>query len=487
MEDLPYTDDELKKVLKTLMAVRKQDIEEMSSGKTSQKKFLSKLMGLKPSSDSDSEEAQKLKGQLERVRPAFKKLTDDLKQAHEEIERLKQTASAPSVIEQKLEELLEKEENEKITLQERLKETLEMVALLQHEKQSFEHQAQDILHLKEQHTESVERFRQEKTMVENALRDKELELEKRSGLDEQVVRRFEEERLQLVEKLAESLGQLQKQTETIQDLQEEVKGVRREAEEQGERRQNAEEQLGAVHRQKEELLLRVQWAQEELNHERQTVAASQKRLEKNEWVIDQEELEERLKQQEADLAHSHEELVSRYYGKMRDLSARHANLLEEKLRIEKLLEETLQKMGKAQAESAILKGATHLLKKQCRERDAEIRKAQQHLAKKIKECTLLQDLLERQKIQAGELQKAIGQRQSTIEHLQAQLHLQKAQEENYLMIQQEYHVLKVEHAELQKIQQEHEKLSSQMVSLKHFFSKMSGMVDENPPEGFFDT
>lgn len=91
--------------------------------------------------------------------------------------------------------------------------------------------------------------------------------------------------------------------------------------------------------------------------------------------------------------------------------------LQEKFQVklvEKLQKEILslkQNITSLEEELETVRHQMHNGELQLEERDAEIRKAQQHLAKKMKESTILHDLVERQKVEIAELHKKLEQLQ----------------------------------------------------------------------------
>ena len=144
------------------------------------------------------------------------------------------------------------------------------------------------------------------------------------------------------------------------------------------------------------------------------------------------------------------------------------------------------------------------LKAQYENRNAEIRKAQQHLAKKVKETTIMRDLIERQKVEVIELQNSLTNYKSEIEKMQHNLELQQVHEEKlqlmakertqaaenlskewqekYFALHQNWQEIKAERAELQKMKKKYEQISSSYSSVKNFLSKTFEIPNPPPAE-----
>ena len=98
-----------------------------------------------------------------------------------------------------------------------------------------------------------------------------------------------------------------------------------------------------------------------------------------------------------------EELLEKMYREMRGISRKNATLLEETSALEHKVEELMQ----------------------------EVRRARSHLARKVKEATILRDVVERQKLQIEESYERERKQQIEIEKLVQSLHAQKVHEEKW--------------------------------------------------------
>lgn len=129
----------------------------------------------------------------------------------------------------------------------------------------------------------------------------------------------------------------------------------------------------------------------------------------------QEKIEQILKQKEP--SDDEEERLARGYAQLRELSMRHAQQIEKNHQLEKRLE-------MAENQALHFRRALKKSKNACADKELQIHKAQLYLAKKVKENALLQDLLERQKMQIIELQKTIGRHKEEGERLRRYFHMQ---------------------------------------------------------------
>ncbi|MCC5832411.1 MAG: hypothetical protein JJU12_05140 [Chlamydiales bacterium] len=400
MESNTYTEEEFKKVLKTLFAEKKRvkDLEKQLGEKGLKKKFETKLADihkisvrkeyeeLKSAYASKEGDYRNLRSKFERVGPLLKRLVEELKAARAEIETLKKEKERYSLetaaFEKEWEGLLyEKQKLEQD--KERLEE--EKARLLEEEGEALESREQ-LLGLEEELSAQKQlcaSLESEKIKIgttldgmKNALEEKERELERVRANEQREAKRFETERSRLVERLAEELSRVQRQAEITKDLREENEGLKRKLE---------ENDLGTV----------------------------------------REELRQRLEEKE--------KVLERAYLKMRELASRSAEMVE-----------------------------------RCERGNAEIRKAQQHLAKKVKEATLLGDLAERQKRQIAELQAALDQRENELECLQNSLNQFRSLSSERT---QEAEALSKEWHQLKKMRENYDQMVSTLSSLKSILGK----------------
>jgi chromosome segregation ATPase len=571
-----YTEEEFKQVLKNLFAEKKRvkELQKQLEEKGIQKKFQAKLADihklslaeeyakLKSAYLEKEKEGEHLKKQLEKVRPALKKLVEELKTAQREVATLKAQPTPPSEHFRKaLEEAHQK-----------IKAFEEQKRLLEEEKKRLAQEEGIALDLQKQIVqleEELERVRKKNGSLEEGqqtfdlkieamakmLEEERGELARAKANEQKEASRFESERSRLVERLAESLSQVQRQAEMINDVREELAASQKkmqEYEQQGMRsaqemeqlkselaqmaleasRVNkiAEFQLATLKDEKEQLqgtIVKLQQAAEvskeamqaqishwekkeerylQLQAELEKVQAQLQRSDivllsseyeaklkeaiahrdqaKEEAAAAQERFASQLMQKEA----AQEEILERSYVKMREFSEKHASLVQERELLQKKIGEEEKLLAKFEKEQVTLQTALKNAKLQCEERDGEIRKAQQHLAKKVKETTILRDLVERQKAQLVELQTLCDKQKNETERIQNSLNLQRMHEEKlqemakervqaaerltkewqekYLSLQQEWHEKKAELIELQKMRKTYDQMTSTFTSLK---------------------
>lgn len=512
-----YTEEEFKKILKTLFAEKKRvkELQKQLGEKQLQKKFQTKLTdihklsiaeeyaALKTAFGAKEEECRDLRSKLERVRPALKKLVEDLKAARSEIASLKkkEEISCGGELKIRLEKALERassleRERERLSYEkqrleqdkERLEE--EKARLLEDEGEALASREQ-LLGLEEELSAQKLRcstIEQEKQKLvsslekaESALEEKERELERVKTHEQKEAHRFESERSRLVERLAEGLSQLQRQTEIIHGLREENGVLYRECEGKEDKLRNYERQLFEWKEERKNLLrateentalkqklakseeeignerhaysLQAQeWAQREKQIEelRRRLEEAHSRLQKSDSASIREEYEAKLLELEkrtqkilgeaaaerdqaksdcaalaGELKHVLEEkekLLEKSYEKMRALSSRQAEMVAE-------LEEKKHQLSRLEKEFSSVQNTAQNAKLERAEYEAEIRKAQQHLVKKVKEAAILRDLAERQKGQIAELQAGLSSKENELERLQNSLNFQQMHEQ----------------------------------------------------------
>lgn len=545
-----YTEEEFKKLLKTLFAEKKRvkELQKQIEDKHVQKKFQAKLSDihkrslseeypkLKEAFEEKELEAEMYRGQLEKVKPALKKLVDDLKQARGEIERLKSESPLADTLEL----------NRLHQLNEEAKETIRS---LEEEKTKWFQKEEELIRIED----ALETERNERGRIEKILEGKEEEVLRLQANEQKEIERFEGERTRLVERLADCLSQIQRQTETLKELQDELNKGHREKESVEKERQCYFEQTEESKRALLELTeeykaLKEKWmlADEELGQLRSVLGRQAQELEEREveltLIKDQlqrsdlasirEEYE--LKMQEAlsvketeisqlvavtlELQKSEEaarmalieqeagaeSVLEKMYAEMRELSIRHALMVEELEKQKLLLEEKTNRQTKMEKEISSLQSGLQNTKLLCDEREAEIRKAQQHLAKKVKETTILRDLAERQKVQLQDLHGVLNKQKSEIENMQNHLNLQKIHEEKlqtmakersqvaeaqskewqekYLALQKDWQEIKAQMIDLQKIRKSYDQMTTTFSSLKHLLGK-SDLPEQESEDG----
>jgi len=538
-----YTDDEFKKVLKNLFSEKKRvkDLQKQLEERGIAKKFQSKLgeahklsiaaeyAQLKSDFLEKEKENRHFKNQLERVRPALKKLVDALKHTREELE------------------------DERKKAPDDLAAALEKTATLEKQIETLQ---EEHLRLQKEQDESV--------ATRQRAVDLEAQLQKIQEAEHKEVQRFESEKNKLVERLAEALAQGQRQAKELKELEMNLNAVAQRAESS----EHSLEQFETLKQEHTLLNKHVAHIEEEIERERQAFAyqarewetrdAHYKRiyaeleeakaqLQETDLASVREEYEAKLKQEAlkaektvAELCKAHEEhLLTKqkeatgliehlnlaivearaerdhlkaefnvqqeeyaqlmgqkeqsqeqkaegYYAKMKELSARHAEMVEKHERLQK-------QWMQSEKELPAIRSALHNATLRCNEQESEIHKGQQHLAKKVKESTLLRDLAERQKEQLLELQASIDQQKNQIDQMQNRLNLQQMHEEKlqamakeraqsaeesakewqnkFLSMQQDWQEQKTELVELQKMRQQYDQMASTVSNLKNILGK----------------
>ncbi|MFC2049352.1 hypothetical protein ACFLR2_01610 [Chlamydiota bacterium] len=483
-----YTEEEFKKVLKNLFAEKKRvkDLEKRLEEKGLQKRFQAKLTDIHKLSLSEEyaklkaallekeQECSELKGQVDKVRPALKKLMTDLKNAAFEIETLKSERHS--------------HENEE------LKKAVASIASLQEHNQALEQalakKEEEGAKLSEAHERIVLLQAENQHAFDDQIRLLKGELDAAQGALEEVrahgqkeAERFEAERGHLVERLAETLGQMQRQSEMLTEQREEIALLRKQAE---------EEELQKV----------------EMVELRAALEAAEKQLQESDFVALRREYEAKMQEALVSFSHkevAHEESLEHCYVKMREMAKRHAEIVEEREILYKKVEDHNKFLAKFEKEQGVLQTSLKSVKLQCEEGEAELRQAQQHLAKKVKETTLLQDLAESQKLQLLELHALIEKQKSELERLQNSIHLQRVQDEKmlevekeraralenqikewenkYLALQKDWEEKKGQLHELQQLRKTYEQMASTFSNLKTI---LGHNLDPSQPENTQD-
>lgn len=539
-----YMEEELKKLLKTLFAEKKRvkDLQKQLDEKGLQKKFHSKLSEVhKTSIDDDythlknayvgkESECLELREKLEKVRPALKKLVDELKSTRQELDDLRHTAQqTPWQQEEWLGKL--SEAHKKI---DQFKEENERLLTQVEEGQLFRKELIEVREELNGVKGQCTAFELEKKTLSSTLADLNKLLEQTQAQEHKETGRFEAERSRLVERLADALSQVQRQNEIIKDLRGEISILQRDQVGEGSRLKQYEDQIaelkegqkGFAQISEENIVLKHQFAQvqeacaaqakecegceaqlqlvtkqlEEANAQLQETdlaavrkeyeakldeGRNERELAKNEYAALTEQLHKALEEKE--------KLLEKSYTKMRELSSRHSDMVEELEKIAQLSEEKQQHFIKLEKELAATQTSLQNVKVKSDERDAEIRKAQQHLAKKVKESTILRDLADRQEAHLAELQETVAKQNNELERLQNNLVLQQKHEEKlqvmakertqsaevlakewqekYLILQQDWQEKKGQLHELHKMREEYDKMSATVSSLKNILGK----------------
>lgn len=571
-----YTEEEFKKVLKNLFAEKKRvkDLEKQLEEKGLQKRFQAKLTDihklslseeyakLKAALQEKETECGELKLQMDRVRPALKKLMVDLKSATFEIETLKaqqhpeeteelkkamQAARGALESTQERNDILEKELANLMKEREALKGAQRQIGQL--------HEELDGLRKKESaYEDDRSAFNEQIRNLSQELADSREALAQTQAHEQKGVERFEAERGRLVERLAETLGQMQRQAEMLTEHREEIAILRKQMEGIDQQKKLAEQellhmkteqsktiaeadqtgrmaeyQLKAMREEKEIFLTKIsqveeemallqgkleeqckmdQLQKEEIVQLRTALESAQVQLQESDFVALRAEYE--VKVQEALMTFSqkevaHEESLERSYVKMREMTQRHAEIVEEREMLYKKVEDHNKFLAKFEKEQGFLQTSLKNVKLQCEEAEAELRKAQQHLAKKVKESTILRDLADSQKIQIMELQAGIEKQTTEIERLQNSVNLQRAHDEKlqemmkeraqaaenqtkewenkYLALQQDLEEKKGQLIELQKLRKTYEQMASTFSSLKTILgNNLEPLQSENPQD-----
>ena len=527
-----YTEDEFKQVLKNLFAEKKRvkELQKQLEEKGLQKKFQTKIADIQKFSLAEEyaklkanyldkeREGEHFKRQFEKVRPALKKLVDDLNSARAEIETLKEQTPP-------------KQEDLKAVLEEASLKIKELTLEKERLSKEWEEEREDFRKKNEFFEEEQKKFDQKMESFNKILEEERGEIARAKADEQKETQRFESEKGRLVERLAESLSQVQRQTEMIKELREELNSVQKKNEEREEQEKYAQQELhqlkselakaafesaqanniaeyglSALKEEKEVLQIKISHLEAEVEHERNArvkleqlehgdlqneyvaqlnEALCARDLIKEELVAIQENFTLLMTQKEA----AQEEILERTYSKMREFSTRHAEGVQEKEFLLKKIEENEKQLARFEKEHTTLQTVLKNAKLQCEERDAEIRKAQQHLAKKVKETTILRDLVERQKIQLLEVHATCEKQKNEIEKAHTSLSLQRMHEEKlqtmakertqaaegltkewqekYLSLQQDWQEKKAQLLEFQKMRKTYDQMATTFSSLKN--------------------
>ncbi len=463
-----YTEDELKKVLKNLFSEKKRvrDLEKQLEEKGLQKRFQAKLADVHKHSLADEYtrlkavylekevENDDLKSQIARVRPTLKKLMIELKSTTSEIEILKSQQCTGE--NEELKQALEEANHAVESLQESNQALL--LKLSEHEKEV------EVLNSVQCHTHKLEEECEGLREASRIDADNQQALEKQiRALDQDLctardaltqaqekaqahetthMQHFELERGRLVERLAETVAQMQKQAEMLTQQREEI---------------------ALLHNQikgQEEL-------QAEIVQLRAELESAQIQLQESDFVALRAEYESQMQEALRSFSQKemvHEESLERCYVKMREMAQRHAEMVEEREMLYKKGEDHNKFLAKFEKEQNVLQISLKNIKGQYEEMETELIQSGQLLAKKVKETTLLGDLAESQQNQIMELQ-ALNEK---LVNSSAQVteNLTKEWQSKCLTLQTELEEQKGQLIELQNLRKTYEQMASTFSNLK---------------------
>ena len=462
MESNTYTDDEFKKVLKNLFSEKKRvkDLEKQLEEKGLQKRFQAKLTDLHQHSVADeysklksaylqqASENEALKEQIIKVRPALKKLMSDLKNATSEIEILKSQAKTEESEQltfafQEANLALELMQKSNHALLRKLAEMEKEVDELKQEHKhthnhahKLEEECESLREVSKGHTATQQALEQQIRSLEQNLQAAQEALIEARSQDVTLTQHLELERGKLIERLAEAVAQLQRQAEQLSQQREENTQLRTELE------------------------------------------STQRQLQGSDFMTLRSEYESQMQEALRSFSQkeiAHEESLERCYIKMREMAQRHAELVEEREMLYKKGEGHQKFLAKFEKEHSLLQTSLKNTQLQYEEMEAELIQTGQLLAKKVKETTLLGDLVESQKNQIMELQALNAQ----LVHsgTQAIENLTKEWQNKYFALQAEMEEQKGQLIELQKLRTTYEQMASTFSNLKTIL----GSTLEPPP------
>ena len=479
-----YTEEEFKKVLKNLFSEKKRvkDLEKQLEEKGLQKRFQAKLTDLHRHSLADDytklkaaclekeAENDELKGQITKVRPALKKLMIDLKSATSEIEILKsqhttgeneQLKKALGEANLAVEALQQSNQTLLLKLSEIEKEA-EMLKGAQSQTLKLEKECESLREAssiyagvyadnQQAHEEQIGALERDLYTAQEAL--------KHSRTQEAMhTQHFELERGRLVERLAETVAQMQRQTEMLTQQREEIAVLHHQIKEQ------------------------ETW-QAEIAQLRTKLESTQRQLQESDFVSLRAEYESQMQEALRNFSQkesAHEESLERCYVKMREMAQRHAEMVEEREMLFKKGEDHNKFLAKFEKEQGVLQASLKNIKLQYEEMEGELVQAGQLLAKKVKETTLLGDLVESQKNQIMELQ-ALNEK---LVHSGAQAteNLTKEWQSKYLAQQVEMEEQKGQLIELQKLRTTYEQMASTFSNLKTILGTALEPIQPQSPQ-----
>ena len=477
MVEPAYTEEDLKKLLKQLVFEKKraQALEQklQESDPSLPQKFHSKLLQKRDGALVaeceqlrlqlvDKEDAiVNLHKQLNKAKPALKQLLEQLQEAQA---RIKEYENQPVAQPQAWEE---------------------------HQKQLHAALA-EVTQAKKDKDEGVHALHQE--------------LDKMREGHQREVQRFENERARLVEKMADSLSQHQRQHEIVKDLHEEINRLRQSNQDLKQHLEKGQVNLEGLMEHKRNDADHIRELEKSNEGEREARVLLQQRLTVLEEQLassdvaaihrdyavtlqtQREELSVHMQRMEAErdaamqrlttLEKSHEETVEASYAQLQELNRKIASMTAESLKVEDECKRLQEQLVHWQKEASTSQAACREAEQIGVERLQEIRQAQQHLAKKVKEATLLRDMTEEQKIKLAQYDEEHTRTLADMQQLKQGHQLQKMHEEKLQMLveewqdkfreqTQELQSSKYELGQLQKVKKQYDELSTAVIDIKN--------------------
>lgn len=236
--------------------------------------------------------------------------------------------------------------------------------------------------------------------VKPAIKKLMLQSEEFEKLQEQLrgeTSRFEAEKSKLVEKLAESISQSQRQTDVIKDLHKEISSLR---------------QAGNDLKEKFEGLNRELEDKEELQKQLYQLRESSELWQEKQRVLEERLMQQQQQLEESDVAAIHDEYLGQIKALKSELedserakerlSSDNSELAENYENFKRQLKEKQEKEHEWDGTKMKLQSDLQAHRLRLEDVETELHQAQQHLGKKVKESTLLRDQTERQKVQLEE-------------------------------------------------------------------------------------
>lgn len=517
------TEEELKRVLKTLFAEKKRvkELEKAVDTQSVHKKFYHKLAHLhkaslaeecrtwKESALQKEQEIADLKEKLRQVSPAIRKLVEALKKTEREAlpehasaeeaewrERSEQLSAKVLLLEQEK----ERGDAERNRLMERLSESLHQIQQQIETTHSLREEITLLEAKVEEREEKVGEYEQKVSLLHGKIEES-LRLSEMNSLLKDQMRALEERGEQErhtfslhMREWAQQEKELYGKIEKLERVKEELENhdltsVRAEYEARAAEEAAAAavllEETRRVHLVEKEELIRAHDTALQLLHQQFKEVSGERDQVKAEYTKLVAELPRLLEEKE--------KVLEQAYEKMRELSTRHADNVEKLERAHRQIEEREQHIHYLEQE--VTKAHTSIKNAQlhCEGRNAEIRKAQQHLAKKVKETALLRDLVERQKEQVATLQGTIHKQKEELEQvrhhleehtgeerrleqlLQERTQAEEARTKEWhdarLSLQKEVEGQREELAELYKLRDNYDQMVATVASLKTILGK----------------
>jgi len=471
------TREDIKKLLKQLFLEKKRvrELEKKLDNGDIEQKFQAKLLQQHQSESTIvlKQQLVEREQQLHQVSQQFHKTKLALKQLFEQLQEAK----------------------EKIKTQENLPPQVD--AQILEEKEKF-------------YKEAVQELEKDKEGLEEEVKGLHQEREKTKEHHEREIQRFESERSRLVEKLAESLSQHQRQQDIVKDLHEEINRLRQSNGELKQHLEKAQANLESLIEQKQQdtdqiralKQQQLQWMQEE-EKMRSRLLFLEARLSESDVAAVHEEYTEKLRLQKEEMQKqckaiegekdlilkqleeqekAKEKLLESSYEQIRELSKKATLTAQEQTKYEELCKNLQEQVLILQREQATIQTTLRQAEQAYLEKQQEIRQAQQHLAKKVKETTLLRDLTEEQKEKITHLEEELSKHGSELQQLKHGMQLHKMHEEKLQLVVEEWQDKFREQAQelqqnkqqvgqLQKIKEERDEMAATLSELKKFLGK----------------